>query len=190
LKNQKKVWEEAHSNPVDWPKVASVEPAEGVVYFQKFLAKKGIRNGTAVDVGCGQGRNAIYLAEKGFLVYAFDYVNKALEETRRRAALKKVEERVMLSLTAMDDNWPFEDDFFDAAVDSFSSIDIETLQGRKIYCSELFRTLKPGAYAFVGVVSIDDEFEKEIIAKSPGKEKTAYTGLAAENSRKTTAKKS
>lgn len=168
MTKQKTVWQKAHSNPVEWPKLASKERAESVAYFTEFLADKGVVNGNAVDVGCGQGRNAIFLAQKGFEVYAFDYVNSAIEETAKRAAEKKV--NLHLSLNAIDAPWPFSTDFFDIVVDSFSSIDVETIEGRKKYLSELQRTLKPGGFALVAVVSAEDEFEKEMMEKSPGKE--------------------
>ena len=41
--------------------------------------------GTALDIACGKGRNAIYLAQRGFAVTALDISAVALEEGRRRA---------------------------------------------------------------------------------------------------------
>ena len=45
-----------------------------------FLVRmiKGVRPGTALDVGMGQGRNAIYLAQQGWAVTGFDPAEKAL----------------------------------------------------------------------------------------------------------------
>lgn len=42
--------------------------------------------GTVLDVACGGGRNAIYLAERRFDVTAFDVSDEALDRARRRAA--------------------------------------------------------------------------------------------------------
>lgn len=39
----------------------------------------------AIDLGCGAGANAIYLAQKGFEVTGVDYANAAIETARRRA---------------------------------------------------------------------------------------------------------
>ena len=41
--------------------------------------------GSAMDIACGKGRNAIYLAQRGFAVTALDISAVALEEGRRRA---------------------------------------------------------------------------------------------------------
>ncbi|WP_298207616.1 class I SAM-dependent methyltransferase [Ferrimicrobium sp.] len=40
----------------------------------------------AVDLGCGEGRNALYLAREGFQVTAVDFANVALERLRTVAA--------------------------------------------------------------------------------------------------------
>jgi SAM-dependent methyltransferase len=39
----------------------------------------------AIDLGCGAGANAIYLAQKGFEVTGVDYANAAIETARKRA---------------------------------------------------------------------------------------------------------
>lgn len=41
--------------------------------------------GSALDIACGKGRNAIYLAQRGFAVTALDISAVALAEGRRRA---------------------------------------------------------------------------------------------------------
>jgi SAM-dependent methyltransferase len=42
--------------------------------------------GTALDLGCGQGRNALWLAERGFAVTGLDLSPVAIEQARARAA--------------------------------------------------------------------------------------------------------
>ena len=43
------------------------------------------KNGTVLDVGCGEGKNAIFLAQKGFLVDAFDISESGIEKLNRLA---------------------------------------------------------------------------------------------------------
>jgi SAM-dependent methyltransferase len=47
--------------------------------------------GRALDVGCGSGRDAVYLSKRGWKVTAVDSVEKALASARRRAAEEGVE---------------------------------------------------------------------------------------------------
>jgi len=44
-----------------------------------------IKPGRAIDLGCGAGANAIYLAENGFEVTGVDYAEAAIEKARARA---------------------------------------------------------------------------------------------------------
>ncbi len=53
-------------------------------------AIKGIKPGTAVDIGMGQGRNAIYLAQMGWDVTGFDIADEALAVANANAQRKKV----------------------------------------------------------------------------------------------------
>jgi SAM-dependent methyltransferase len=44
-----------------------------------------LRPGTALDLGCGNGRNAIFLARQGFVVKGVDYSQKAIDWATERA---------------------------------------------------------------------------------------------------------
>lgn len=49
------------------------------------------RGGAVLDVGCGEGKSAIFLAQKGFAVDAFDISDAGIEKLRRLAARNHVE---------------------------------------------------------------------------------------------------
>ena len=52
-----------------------------------------LRAGRALDLGCGTGRNAVYLARHGWEVTGVDLVERAIARARRRAADHKVQVR-------------------------------------------------------------------------------------------------
>ena len=51
----------------------------------RWIDEKFIRPGRAVDLGCGNGRNAIFLARRGFVVEGVDYSQKAIDWAGERA---------------------------------------------------------------------------------------------------------
>jgi 2-polyprenyl-3-methyl-5-hydroxy-6-metoxy-1,4-benzoquinol methylase len=54
----------------------------------RFLVDEatGLKPGTALDVACGEGRNAIWLAQNGWQVVGVDFSAVGLEKARRLAA--------------------------------------------------------------------------------------------------------
>jgi SAM-dependent methyltransferase len=54
-------------------------------------AVAGVTPGRALDVGTGQGRNALYLASLGWNVTGVDFSMEALREAREEAAARKLE---------------------------------------------------------------------------------------------------
>jgi SAM-dependent methyltransferase len=57
----------------------NVTPPELVALVERLPA------GRALDLGCGTGTNAIYLAERGWDVVGVDFVGKAIAAARRKA---------------------------------------------------------------------------------------------------------
>ncbi|MFZ1301245.1 MAG: class I SAM-dependent methyltransferase [Candidatus Microsaccharimonas sp.] len=174
MRKQQQIWHDEHANIGTLPPMANTEPSKGVVNFTDYLAEQSVNLfGRAVDIGSGKGRNSIHLAKLGFEVWGLEYIESAIEIYRKLAEANGVEGRIHFELAEIDKHWEFKDDFFDVAVDSFSSIDIETKEGREIYRDEMHRTLKQGGYALVGVCSADDDWEKELIKNHPGPEKNS-----------------
>ncbi len=171
---QKKIWNQEHAAPQFLPSVADEKPSSAVTRFvDRLLQNNQIQGKRIIDVGCGKGRNAIYLAQQGLKVYAFDYISYAVDCAKERALQKNVSDLIQFSVASMDKKWKFPDNFFDFALDCYSSIDIESKEGRLIYKKELLRTLRPGGSALICVVSIEDEIEAALIRDNPGEEKNS-----------------
>ena len=99
--------------------------------------------GRALDLGCGYGRAAIYLAELGWQVDGVDFVGQAIQEAKVRAARVGVLDRahfIQSPVTQMD----FLQDSYDFALDvgCAHGLTLEELRG---YHQQLLRFLKPGA---------------------------------------------
>lgn len=174
MRAQQQIWKEEHKKPKFLPTLEYIEPSSGVRKFVSFLSGVKIMPPKKIlDIGCGKGRNAIYLARLGYDVYGLDYIQEAINFTKKSAKKNKLLTKIHLYTQDLGKKWPFKDNFFDLAVDCFASIDIETLKDRKKYKSELFRTLKFGGYALVMVVSTKDDIEREFLKTNPGPEKNS-----------------
>jgi SAM-dependent methyltransferase len=170
MRKQQQIWEKEHKNPTFLPNLGKLKPSESLIFFLDYLKKEGIKQGgKAIDIGSGKGRNSIYLAKAGFDVFAIDYIQSALDQAKIYADKENLR-GIRFIRGEIDSKWPFENNYFDLAIDCYSSIDIETKKGRDIYKNELLRTLKPGAYALIVVVSVNDEKEKELLKNNPGEE--------------------
>ncbi|PRR78611.1 Cyclopropane-fatty-acyl-phospholipid synthase [Clostridium liquoris] len=63
-------------------------PDENLIsYFNRGLLKQG----KALDIGCGNGRNSLYLAQKGFKVYGVDFSKTSIEWAKQMANEKSLE---------------------------------------------------------------------------------------------------
>jgi SAM-dependent methyltransferase len=118
---------------------SSPRPSSQVV---RAIAEHRFKQGSRlIDVGCGSGTNAIFLAKNGFRVSAVDVSKSAVEVARRRVerAGVSVDLRVADAL-----DLPFLTRAFDGGVDMGC---FHTIPPRKRaeYGREVGRVLKPGA---------------------------------------------
>ena len=99
---------------------------------------KGVRPGTALDYGMGQGRNAIYLAQQGWTVTGFDPAEQAV------AAAQEQAHKLGVKLTTMavgDDQFKFGKDQWDLIVLSYV--------GFRATMPRIYESLKPGGLVVV-----------------------------------------
>jgi SAM-dependent methyltransferase len=98
-------------------------------------------SGEVLDIGCGLGDNAIYLASRGHTVTGLDGSAAAIEEARRRAAAAGVS--VTFDVADATDLSGFVGRF-DTVVDSalYHCLDDD---GRQAYIAALYRATRPGA---------------------------------------------
>lgn len=99
--------------------------------------------GRALDLGCGYGRTAIYLAQHGWQVDAIDFVPQAIAEAKKRAAAAGVAERIQFHVGSVADL-----DFLPGPYDLAIDVGCMHALGQPLqqkYRDGLRRLLRPGA---------------------------------------------
>ena len=79
----KEFWEQEFAVKHSIPSSTREEPAKALLLFSDVLTLREPMK--VLDAGCGNGRNAVYLAKRGCEVTALDFADSAIKETRRRA---------------------------------------------------------------------------------------------------------
>ena len=107
----------------------------------KLVESKAIPPGRAIDLGCGAGANAIYLAQHGFAVTGVDYASAAIEKARQRAAAAGVKiDFVVDDLTHL--RWI--EGPFDFLLD-YGVLDDLRLPQREAYLRNMLPLARPGS---------------------------------------------
>lgn len=102
----------------------------------------------ALDVGCGLGRHALYLAKEGIETYGFDISRRAIEQANRLAAEAGL--RVNLSIGDMFQRFPFGKGYFQAVIITKT---IHHGYAKQVYgaIGEIDRVTQRGGYIFLQV---------------------------------------
>ena len=115
--------------------------------FEKHNCKK------VMDLGCGTGRHTIYLANKGFNVYATDTSETGIDITRN-----KVEKLGLCNVEFKQHDMreiEFENDFFDAILCVWTT-GHGTINDARSNVNEMYRVLKPNGIVVIDYISTDD----------------------------------
>lgn len=173
MTNQGYAWENEYRNPLLVTK--NDGPQADTLRFFKYLKKSQkyvIEDRKILDLGCGTGRNANYLAEKGNNVIGIEISKIALDIARKRAEAMGV--LVDYRLGDIGTPYAIENETVDIVIDVTSSNSLDE-KGREIYLSEVFRVLKKGGYFFVRALAKDgNKNVKNLLKQSPAKEYDTY----------------
>jgi SAM-dependent methyltransferase len=99
----------------------------------------------AIDLGCGAGTNALYLAEMGFTSVGVDFSKKALEKARKKAEEKGLKNIQFVEGDLTSDIIEGAEGPFDFLCDH-GTLDDFNRKGRKKVANTIKRLSKPGSY--------------------------------------------
>lgn len=141
-------------------------------YLAMFVGKAP--KGAAIDVGCGEGRHSLFLAQKSYVVDAIDISKKAIAKLKRLALEYGVSELILPKVgDARVIKLPEQQ--YDLAAISYvipflKWSDITTL------LAKVKRSLKPGGCIYVSAVTTDDpEYKNYCAEQEPVEPRTFYS---------------
>ena len=85
--DQQKIWEKEHADPFSLKQMDSQDASSGVIKFLDWLREKKVDLNSlkAIELGCGKGRNVIWLAKQGIESTGIDFSQTTVEEAIKRA---------------------------------------------------------------------------------------------------------
>lgn len=141
LRNQQKKWEEAfaHNNEMfgESPSAAAIRAAE-------IFKAKGLTE--ILELGAGQGRDTLFLAQSGFRVHVLDYTDEGLRRIQEKAATLGLTDRITVQEHDVRNPFPLRDASFDGCY-SHMLYCMAFTRAELLQLSENIRcVLRPGGY--------------------------------------------
>ncbi len=156
--NQQARWEKEYTTSKGIPTTTRTTPSSSVTEGLKFLQDNKLLTGKKIiDLGCGTGRNSLYLAKLGFKVTAVDFAQSALDMLNKKAKKQNLSQNIQTINASIGKKLPLKDNSFDLAIDIVSSLSLNN-QEMKVFEKEVKRLLKPNGFLISYNLNEDDEF--------------------------------
>ncbi|MGH7265641.1 MAG: methyltransferase domain-containing protein [Candidatus Rokuibacteriota bacterium] len=117
-------------------------PSAPVVSAAELFTEAGVRE--VVELGAGQGRDTLYLAEQGFRVHALDYAPGTVEAIRSGTDAAGLAERVSVAQHDVREPLPFPDNSADACYSHMLFCMALTSPQLHRLAGEVRRVVRPG----------------------------------------------
>jgi len=154
----------------------SENPSEDLEKFARWLLREYGKEylnvkASALDLGCGNGRNLIYLAKNfGVRGIGFDISDEAISQAKKLSGSLPIEYQTR----SIAEPLPVPDSSQTFALDMMTSHFLKADE-RKNLISEISRVLKPGGLFFWKTFLLDeDEHAERLLRESPAEETGSY----------------
>lgn len=140
------------------PSSRRMSPSGAVVWALERLRKTHCRLRTAIDVGCGKGRNSLYLADQGLEVTAMDFTPSAIHALENTAKERGLAERIRPVIHDVTEPWPIGRIDVDLVIDAYCFKHIAPQDMRVAYKRNLLETLGLRGHYLISFSSIGDGY--------------------------------
>ncbi len=140
--------ESGHVDSQQWDERYSGTEFEWTTRPNQFVAAElaGLPPGRALDLAAGEGRNAVWLAERGWRVTAVDFSRVGLEKGRKLSAARGVDEAQVDWIVADLRDYEPERDAYDLALIAYLQVSPQVRAG---VLARAAAALAPGGTVFV-----------------------------------------
>lgn len=128
----------------------------------------------AIDLGAGNLRNSIFLAEQGLDVTSIEWVKEATNAGLIEAEKRNINRKIHVLNNTLDEPIPAENDSVDLIIDMMV-FHLLNVSQRSFISSEITRVLKPGGKYLLFTIGAEGSEYDNLITKSPGDEPGSYT---------------
>lgn len=125
---------------------------EPSVYLDLFVRTEHIPRGPALDIGCGDGRNTLFLASCGFAVTGTDTSRHAIEHLRHEADAQGLRVEAVVGDAR---TYHYPPNYYTLVVANTVVDHVEKEEGNRLI-RLIQQTTAPGGYIFVSVFTTDD----------------------------------
>lgn len=160
----KECWEQEFRLRHAIPSSTRLEPAKALQLFSELLKLGSPMK--VLDAGVGNGRNTVYLAQRGCKVTALDFSDFALEETRRRVVGAGLESKVSVVRHFMDGSVPFPEESFDFVLDAYVFCHFLRDGFGQRFWRDMARVTKRSGLLLSIVFSTEDEYYRQLLKDS------------------------
>lgn len=167
-------WDQEYTDPKHL-KLSSKE-SQDLAKFTRWLIRRErqdllTQKSSVLDVGCGNGRNLIFLAQEfGMKGVGLDISSAAISQAKKASSAHEIVYHVRSAEKLI----PIEDGTQALALDMMTSHFLDKA-GREQLRDELYRSLEPGGYLFIKTFLRDKDLHTErMIKEKPGPEEGSY----------------
>ncbi len=167
---QKEKWISEYAIRKDLPSSQTDKPSRALV---TFLETHPELTGYALDIGSGNGRNLVYLAQHGFAVKGIEIVPDMVDIANQKMINNLYTKKNVVIEHSAGEKLPYENQTFDLIIDMMTMHSLNQTE-RNVYASEVNRVLKPNGYFVFYTISVNSPAAQVLFKEHPGPEPNSY----------------
>jgi SAM-dependent methyltransferase len=150
------------------PSSVRAKPSLAVERLAKFLTIEKLPELKGVDLGCGTGRNSLFLGALKCDMTGLDFVPEMIEDLNKKAEESGLASTVRGRLVDLSSKWDLPNPTYDFFLDTYCFKHIISLASRLSYKSELLKYCREGTIFLLTLASTEDGYYRNYPVRMEG----------------------